>query len=178
MENIDKICRSCGQSKLISEFAEWARGKKRRVCKPCYSRDRALIHKEDRKNPRKNVEINDQRRAWRQNPSNRATVIFQDSRNSDRKKLKQKNNLTKEFIKNFIRDGCHYCGETKLQMTLDRINNDLPHNQDNVLPACVRCNLIRREMSFNCWMHLVPSIKSARELGLFDDWINKFARKS
>ena len=50
---------------------------------------------------------------------------------------------------------CCYCKEevlvfyeTKLhpmQWTLDRINNDLPHNKDNVVLSCLKCNLERRK---------------------------------
>ena len=178
MQELTKICRVCSKNKPISDFAEWARGHKRRVCKSCYSQDRATKHRADRKDPQKNLAVNTQRRAWRQNPKHRPTVIFQDTRNGDRKKLGATNDLTKEFITRLIKDGCRYCGETKLQMTLDRIDNSLPHNRNNVLPACIRCNLIRHELSFQCWMHIVPSIRSAKELGLFDGWINKFARKS
>jgi hypothetical protein len=177
METITKICRVCGKNKATSEFAEWARGRKRKICKLCYSQEKAIKHKIDRKNLQKNQNINATRRAWRQNPKYRPTVIFQDTRNGDKKKLGQTNDLTKEFIANLIKDGCHYCGETKLQITLDRIDNSLPHNQNNVLSACVRCNLIRRELPFRCWVHIVPSIRSAKELGLFDDWVNKFTRK-
>lgn len=176
MEN-SKLCKSCSKIKPLDEFAEWAKGHKRRVCKECYSAQKAIKQKQDRKDPQKNESINNRRRAWRQEPENRVTVIYQDTRNSDKKKLNQTNDLTKEFIENSIKNGCHYCGETELQMTLDRINNSLPHNQDNVLPACIRCNLIRREMPFECWMHLVPSVKGAKELGLFNNWENKFKRK-
>ena len=49
---------------------------------------------------------------------------------------------------------CYYCKEElyllyenqreKKQWTLDRINNDLGHNRDNVVISCLECNLKRR----------------------------------
>jgi hypothetical protein len=52
---------------------------------------------------------------------------------------------------------CRYCSikvlvdyETKLhpmQWTLDRIDNNLPHNKDNVVLSCLRCNLEKRKRS-------------------------------
>jgi hypothetical protein len=50
---------------------------------------------------------------------------------------------------------CHYCNETThlyydivreiRQWTLDRIDNDLGHNLDNVVISCLGCNLKRRK---------------------------------
>lgn len=52
---------------------------------------------------------------------------------------------------------CYYCGiemdvlynisREKRQWTVDRINNDLGHNNDNFLLACLECNLKRRRRS-------------------------------
>lgn len=49
---------------------------------------------------------------------------------------------------------CHYCREKTFllydlvremnQWTLDRINNDVGHNIENVLISCLECNLKRR----------------------------------
>jgi len=51
---------------------------------------------------------------------------------------------------------CHYCKEPvrllyenvrePKQWTLDRINNDFGHNNDNIFLACLSCNLRRRTM--------------------------------
>jgi hypothetical protein len=50
---------------------------------------------------------------------------------------------------------CYYCKESLLilydivratkQWTLDRIDNDLGHNSDNVIISCLDCNLKRRK---------------------------------
>src|ERR1041385_3112550 len=80
--------------------------------------------------------------------------------------------LTKEIIKELIKDGCDYCGEspTKIRMTLDRIDNTKGHISSNVIPACYRCNVMRGTMPYKAWLELVPTIRSVREKGLFDDW--------
>ena len=49
---------------------------------------------------------------------------------------------------------CHYCKEHMMivyadnrdpkQWTLDRINNDMGHNTENVVISCLQCNLKRR----------------------------------
>jgi 5-methylcytosine-specific restriction endonuclease McrA len=178
MSDLTKNCRACGKNKPISDFSEWAPNKLRSICEICRVQRDSDSHKNIRKDPPKNKKLNERRRAWRQKPENRSTVIYQDSKASDRKRLGLLNDLTKEFIYESIKNGCSYCGETELQITLDRIDNNLPHNQNNVVSACVRCNLIRGDMPSNCWMHLVPSIKSAYELGLFHNWQNKFHRKN
>ena len=52
---------------------------------------------------------------------------------------------------------CYYCQETTLffyetvreprQWTLERLNNEYPHTKDNVVIACLQCNLRRRCMN-------------------------------
>ncbi len=51
---------------------------------------------------------------------------------------------------------CHYCGKKlnviygdcydKTQWTLDRVDNEQGHNTDNVIVACLGCNLKRRRL--------------------------------
>jgi hypothetical protein len=78
--------------------------------------------------------------------------------------------LDTEFIRNLISNGCQYCGETELRMTLDRIDNSIGHTRENVLPCCLRCNYIRGSMPFDAWMILVPAVRQAKEAQLFGTW--------
>jgi hypothetical protein len=79
--------------------------------------------------------------------------------------------LTKNFVRDLISKPCDYCGDEKSKMTLDRIDNDLGHTKANVVPACVRCNYLRRDMPFEAWKELASAIRRVRELGLFGDWV-------
>jgi hypothetical protein len=67
---------------------------------------------------------------------------------------------------------CTYCGETELQMSLDRINNTIGHLLSNVNSCCVRCNYLRRNMPYAAWIEIVPAIRIAREKRLFESWFS------
>ena len=67
------------------------------------------------------------------------------------------NNITQEqVIEQLVTSKlkCYYCKHNMLifynkvrdieQWTLDRINNDLPHSEENVVVCCLQCNLQRR----------------------------------
>jgi hypothetical protein len=94
--------------------------------------------------------------------------LFQDA--SDRKRRFDVNDLDLSFIEQLVRGGCAYCGTTVLRISLDRIDNSKPHNKNNVVACCFRCNYIRNSMPYEAWLHLVPIVRSAYEKGLFGDW--------
>jgi hypothetical protein len=67
---------------------------------------------------------------------------------------------------------CHYCAceifllyelvrETK-QWSLDRINNDIGHNRNNLVVACLECNLKRRRTNKDSFM-FTKNLKITRE---------------
>lgn len=99
--------------------------------------------------------------------------IFRDCRSADIKYGRGSNDLDRAFIRSMISRPCFYCGATDLKMTLDRIDNSLAHNKCNVNPSCLRCNYLRGSMPYPAWMHIVPAVKDARDLGLFGTWRSK-----
>jgi hypothetical protein len=95
--------------------------------------------------------------------------VLEDCRKFDRKRGLS-NDLDASFVKNELAKGCQYCGETAIRMTLDRVRNDEGHLRENVVPACLRCNLMRGSMPWKAWLFLVPKVREAREMGLFGSW--------
>lgn len=114
--------------------------------------------------------------AKRKDPTKQAYLIYTDSRGTDTKKNRE-NDLDQNFIQETIKNGCSYCGETELRMTLDRIDNDLGHLKSNVIPACIRCNYTRKDMPYEAWLIVAPGMRAAREAGMFNEWTGR-ARKT
>lgn len=98
-----------------------------------------------------------------------ASAVFTDAVHADRK-FGREYDIDLEFVRNTISNPCSYCGETKLRMTLDRVDNSKGHLKSNVLPACERCNFIRRDMPFDAWVVVSAGVKKANDLGLFGSW--------
>ena len=108
--------------------------------------------------------------------TNVAAAILVDAKKADKKRGRQ-NDLSLDFVEGAVASGCAYCGETELRMTLDRIDNTLGHTKANTVPACERCNYIRRDMPYAAWYFLLPAIRAAREAGLFGDWTCSIHRR-
>lgn len=113
----------------------------------------------------------------RKNPMHRAEMIFTDIKGLDRRRGFKKTDLTLNEIKELISKPCSYCEDTKLLMSLDRINNEIGHNKTNVIQSCIRCNLIRRNMPYKAWLKIASLLKDIREAGLFEDWTGEIHRK-
>lgn len=99
-----------------------------------------------------------------------AKVISQDCKAQDRQRGGCKNDLNSAWVADQIKDGCCYCGDTAGRMGLDRVDNALPHNMNNVVPACLRCNLTRGGMPYEAWRVVSVNMRVAREAGLFGTW--------
>ena len=106
-----------------------------------------------------------------------AKFIYEDCKAFDRKKGFTFA-LTKECILELILKGCSYCGDTTLRPTLDRIDNSLGHTEENVVPACIRCNFTRRDMPYKAWLNFAPTMRKNRIEGLFGDWTGSTKKKT
>ena len=180
MRDTVERCSCCGLPKLLEEFHK----NKTRVngrdgrCKGCSNRHHARYYRANKEKKRayskdwwreNKRRVNRTRAAHRKDPANRAKFIVKDAGDADRKKGLE-NDLSEDFVRNLLVGGCSYCGETELQLTLDRTDNTVGHVTTNVTVACLRCNMLRRDMPFAAWKFLVPSIRRARTKGLFENW--------
>lgn len=181
MNGDSSICNGCGKSEPDVRFGKrTVRGKQypKHLCNKCYN---MYKDKYRNRNPNTvkaaNVRGREKRKQDRKLGLNRARFILHDAKRSDNKK-KLDNDLNHEFIVNQIADGCRYCGETSITMTLDRIDNSIGHIKSNVIAACMRCNYLRRDVPIAAWMIIAPAVRQARVAGAFGEWNGSMRKKS
>ena len=172
--NKNPVCKECGRGIDEVPFGSKTQNGKRyyrHTCKDCSNAGRA------ERDTRESLQVREKRyreksSQQRKDLQNVERWVYQDCLGSDKKHgFLAQFDLTREFIRNLIADGCQYCGEAEIRIGLDRIDNDRGHSKDNVIPCCIRCNYIRRHMPFDAWLAIVPSIKKARVDGLFGSWV-------
>lgn len=159
-----RVCK-CG----VQETEESPFYKKTSLCPVCYCAKKKENNQKYRSKPGIKEHYNRRASDRRKDPNRRSFYIVEDSKKYDRIHGLE-NNLTIELVEELISKCCAYCGEDKLKMTLDRIDNSIGHVIDNLIPCCVRCNYVRRDMPHQAWMTIADSMRKARELGLFGNW--------
>ncbi len=172
-------CNGCGKSEPEVRFRTRTvngRRYKKHLCTKCIEEYNKQFPKSNKASTKMKARQNEYHSKERLDPANTPKVILADCRSSDKKKHRLCD-LTLEFVESTISNGCEYCGERSGRMTLDRIDNSLGHLQLNVRSACLRCNYLRRDVPYAAWLELVPSVRSAREKGLFGEWTGSTKKK-
>lgn len=157
-----KQCGLCRRWKPVSDFY-LNYGRVRPWCKICFSL--SANSSPNRKAVRRRYHAK-----RRRDPGAKAAVWFFQTKNRDKRKHVAFD-LSLDNVKNMFNSKCAYCGHAGvLEMSIDRINTQGGHTTDNVVPCCIVCQFIRRDMPLAAFRLLVPGIKQARERGLFGRW--------
>ena len=79
--------------------------------------------------------------------SGRASKLCSNYKSDDRIKSRGECDLTTEWVLgHIVKSSCVYCGESDyLKLGCDRIDNNLPHTQENCVCACWDCNNDRQK---------------------------------
>jgi protein-arginine kinase activator protein McsA len=172
-------CNGCGKSEPEVRFRTrtvGGRRYKKHLCNVCLGEYNKRFPKSDKATTKMKARLKKYHSNERLDPAKTAKVILGDCKSSDQKK-KRECDLTLEFVERTIAKGCEYCDEQSGRMTLDRIDNSLGHLRLNVRSACLRCNYLRRDIPYSAWLEMVPSVRSAREKGLFGEWNGSTKKK-
>ena len=117
------------------------------------------------KNPEKYKEFKDYQKRWyqenienlkdyqneyRNTPMGRAVSLVSSYQQADKNANRGECTLTAQWVvDNIFTKPCHYCGKEGWNVVgCDRIDNDLPHTEDNVVPCCYECNTKRNIMNY------------------------------
>lgn len=133
---------------------------KRRVCEACrkkyYIANNREEHKAKQRSNRKRKPL---------------AYMLYDLRNSDKRNGRSICDLNLTDLKGLLESStCSYCEDAVIKMTLDRLDNTKGHTKDNVVAACLRCNLLRGDMPYEAWQVLIPTVREVAKLGLFGSW--------
>jgi hypothetical protein len=150
-----KFCNSCHLEKSIKDFSSGIVAGKlylRTSCSKCENAKRTeRLTRGGQTNARKvawkRYEAKRKLRRLSESLDDVADWIWEDSRKSSKKRGIE-HDLDLDTIRKIIANGCQYCDEIDLRMTLDRIDNSVGYIVSNIVPACIRCNYARGSMPF------------------------------
>lgn len=68
--------------------------------------------------------------------------------------------LSDDYAKELFKESCYYCDEFNIFKVngIDRINNDVGYIDDNVVPCCTTCNMIKCTMTIDDFLNKVEHI--------------------
>lgn len=94
-------------------------------------------------------------------PIGRAVKLVNNYKAVDKEANRGECTLTaKWIIDNIFPKPCRYCGVTGWEIIgCDRIDNDMPHTPDNVVPCCEECNVKRHTMDYKEFLMLSSCLK-------------------
>lgn len=98
------------------------------------------------------------RKKRERNPERRKAIRTFNNYKSRSKKLKISFSLTKEQFVSVIEQPCFYCGESELVHTIDRVDSKRGYVEDNVVPACLMCNVAKNKYSQDVFLAWVRKI--------------------
>ena len=151
-----KACRVCNEKKPLDQFysqkMKLANGKiktyYRGECNKCQNKTTRKYHQD-----------------------NRDRTLLNNARREDRKRG-LKTAITREQIREIISKSCLYCGESDPTLIgMDRVDNSIGHVIGNIVPCCIRCNSLKRDMPIEVWKNISPTVRFLREEGLFGQWV-------
>ena len=72
--------------------------------------------------------------------------------------------LSFEEFSKFANQPCHYCSEIVNPVGLDRVDNDIDYERDNIVSCCQICNFMKRSMHKNMFIEKCLQIAKTNRL--------------
>ena len=136
IEKAHRECKSCGETKPIEKFHKNGKKGRHSICAVCRNQRRKTWDK-----------------SWKSKPGR----IFKEYKRSASKRNLSFGISEKDFF-SFQNSNCHYCGTELDQIRLDRVNNSVGYQMDNVVPCCSVCNFLKNTMGKDEFLEHVAKI--------------------
>ena len=104
--------------------------------------------------------IAEQMAEYQSTPKGRAVNLVGTYKQEDNKYSRGECTLTAEWvIEHIFSQPCYYCGETDWKkLGCDRLDNNLPHTPENVVPCCCECNKKKARYSYEEYLKIIGKI--------------------
>lgn len=155
-----RVCTACGQEKeLETEFRKQRNGKygRQSACKECVKEqlkeyrktpEGKRKHREYQRKHREKPGYKEKHESYRHTPS----AAWKRYRYDAEKRGVQFSLSVDDFKNLFHNQPCFYCGCDFNKIGVDRIDNDLGYEQENVVSCCPTCNIMKRTMNKNTFI--------------------------
>lgn len=114
------------------------------------------------------AEYREHSKQWRENHreelNQKAKITVNRRLNSIKNSAKKREkawNITDDFAKELMIKPCHYCGLIQLDVMvngIDRVNNDIGYEYDNVVSCCKLCNYFKKNYTVDTFLSHVKRI--------------------
>lgn len=90
-------------------------------------------------------------------PERKALHLKYQSYKSNAKTRNLRFNLTLEEFESITKENCHYCGDS--EVGVDRINNREGYVENNVVPCCTTCNMMKKDLEYDAFLAHVSKVQ-------------------
>lgn len=66
-------------------------------------------------------------------------------------------NITLEDVIKLVNSNCFYCNDVNSK-GIDRVDNNIGYNTDNIVPCCTTCNMMKKNLSLDVFLQTITKI--------------------
>ena len=140
-------CKQCEKEKNNAREPQYKLTRKRYRQTDKYKEIKRLYYKNNKKI------ILSNNREWRQSKKGRLYLYKMGAKSRNIEQLLSDN----EFYK-LQQLPCAYCGSDIDTIGIDRINNNLPYEPNNIIPCCTTCNIMKKDLSREGFLNHIKRI--------------------
>ncbi len=78
-------------------------------------------------------------------------------------------NITFEQFEKFVGQDCYFCGNPIETVGIDRLDNNIGYELDNLVSCCTRCNKMKLDMNLVEWLSHMKRITSRFNIKIIKD---------